>query len=101
MDLSTLPLAPMGATSILCVAILMLLRGALIPRRVHEDRMADKDAQIRYYQTALERETARNGELAGQVSTLLEVAHTAEHVFTSLPIAASRGDGSRDEMASS
>jgi hypothetical protein len=101
MGISTLPLAPIGATGILCVAVLMLLRGALIPRRVHEDRMADKDAQILYYQTALEREIQRNGELAGQVGTLLEVAHTAEHVFTSLPIAAGRGDGSRDEMASS
>jgi hypothetical protein len=101
MDVSTLPLVPMGATAILALVVLGIFRGALIPRQTHEDRMRDKDAQILYYQTALAREVERNGELTNQVGVLMEVARTADHVLSALPVATSPGDGSRDEMASS
>lgn len=101
MDLTTLPMVPLGATTILALVVLGIVRGALIPRRTYEDRMRDKDAQILYYQTALSRETERNGELTRQMGVLMEVARTADHVLSALPIAASHGDGSRDEMASS
>jgi hypothetical protein len=97
MEISTLPLVPMGATGILALVVLAIVRGALIPRRIYEDRMRDKDAQILYYQTALGREVDRNGELTKQVGVLMEVARTADHVLSSLPIG--HGDGSRDEMA--
>lgn len=101
MDVSTLPLVPMGATTILTLVVLWIIRGGLIPRVMHEDRMRDKDAQILYYQTALAREIERNGEVTRQMGMLMEVARTADHVLSSLPIAESQGDGSRDEMASS
>lgn len=101
MDLSTLPLVPMGATTILALVVLLIVRGNLIPRSTHEDRMRDKDAQILYYQTALGQEIERNGEITRQMGMLMEVARTADHVLSSLPIAESQGDGSRDEMASS
>jgi hypothetical protein len=99
-DVSTLPLVPMGATTILALVVLGIVRGALIPRRTYEDRMRDKDAQILYYQTALGREVERNGELSRQMGLLMEVGRTADHVLSSLPIAVGHGDGSRDEMAS-
>lgn len=94
MSLSTLPFAEVGATGILAIAVLMIFRGALIPRKVHEDRMKDKDQQIDYYRSALEKETTRSGELTSQVGVLMEVASTAEHVFRSLPVAAAKVEGS-------
>lgn len=91
MDVSALPIAPLGATGILCVAVLMLLRGALIPRSVHEDRMRDKDQTIEYLRTV-------NTELLTQNSALMTVGHTAERVLMSLQEAAtgSEGEGQRE-----
>lgn len=95
MDITTLPLAPIGATGILAVAILMLLRGALIPRSVHEDRMKDKDQTIEYLRSI-------NAELVAQNQALMTVGHTAEKVLMSLQEAASGTDGEgRREVASS
>lgn len=95
MDITTLPLAPIGATGILAVAILMLLRGALIPRSVHEDRMKDKDQTIEYLRNI-------NAELVAQNQALMTVGHTAEKVLMSLQEAASGNDEEgRHEVASS
>jgi hypothetical protein len=87
MDVTTLPIAPIGATGILAVAILMLLRGTLIPRSVHEDRMRDKDTTIDYLR-------AVNSELLSQNTALMTVGHTTERVLMSLQEAAS---GSEEE----
>lgn len=95
MDVTTLPIAPIGATGILAIAILMLLRGTLIPRSVHEDRMKDKDQTIEYLRSV-------NSELVAQNQALMTVGHTAEKVLMSLQEAASssEGEGHR-EVASS
>lgn len=87
MDSTTLPIAPIGATAILAVAVLMLLRGMLIPRSVHDDRMKDKDHTIEYLRTV-------NAELLKQNSALMTVGHTTERVLMSLQEAAS---GSEEE----
>lgn len=100
MDVSALPLGSIGATGILALVVLLIVRGGIIPRSTHEDRMKDKDNQIDYYRTALSRETKRNDELVHQLGTLMEVARTAEHVLTSLPMAARPGEEGRDEVAS-
>lgn len=86
MDITTLPIAPIGATGILAIAIIMLLRGALIPRSVHEDRMADKDQTIAYLKAA-------NEQLTRQNQALMTVGHTAERVLLSIHEAA----GGKDE----
>jgi hypothetical protein len=94
MDITTLPIAPIGATGILAIAILMLLRGTLIPRSVHEDRMKDKDQTIEYLRTV-------NSELLAQNSALMTVGHTAERVLMSLQEAASGNEEEgRREVAS-
>lgn len=95
MDITALPIAPIGATGILAVAILMLLRGALIPRSVHEDRMADKDQTIEYLK-------ATNEQLIRQNNKLMAVGHTAERVLMSLHEAAGgKGEEDQSEVASS
>jgi hypothetical protein len=95
MDITALPLAPLGATSILAIAIIMLLRGALIPRSVHEDRMADKDQTIEYLKAA-------NEQLVNQNRALMTVGHTAERVLLSIHEAAGgKDEEERSEVASS
>lgn len=95
MDVTTLPIAPIGATAILAVAVLMLLRGLLIPRSIHEDRMRDKDSTIANLQKT-------NTELLAQNSALLRVGYTTEKVLVSLHEAAHgvRDEGGHDEVAS-
>jgi hypothetical protein len=88
--ISTLPIGSLGATGILAVVVLLILRGNLIPRSVHEDRIRDKDAEVSYYQQALEREQRRGDVLAAQNETLMEVGKTAEHVLNSLPTPSSQ-----------
>lgn len=95
MDLSSLPLLPTSAGALLGVVVLMVLRGYLIPRAVVDDVRADRDM----WKAAYENERARTGELSGQVTTLMEVARTAEHVMRSLPAAAASGGS--DETVSS
>lgn len=93
MDISTLPLAPIGASTILAFVVLLILRGNLISRSVHEDRMRDKDSQLEYLR-------AINSELLAQNAALLTVGHTAEKVLVSLHEAASRSEEGTDEVAS-
>lgn len=95
MDLTVLPIAPTGAIGILCVVILLILKGQLIPRSTHEDRVRDKDQQIEYLR-------AINAELVAQNNALLEVGHTAEKVLVSLhEAAATQSEGGQREVASS
>lgn len=86
MDLiNTLPIGSLGAGSILGLVILLVLRGNLIPRSIYQERMADKDEQIKEYREALDRERVRGDIQVRQIDTLMEVANTAEHVLNSLP----------------
>lgn len=94
MDVSTLPIAPIGATSILAIVVLLIIRGALVPRAVHEDRMRDKDRQIDNLQ-------ATNAELLAQNAALMQVGYTAERVLVSLREAAGQSEGDHREVASS
>lgn len=94
MDVSTLPIAPIGATSILAIVVLLIIRGALVPRAVHEDRMRDKDRQIDNLQ-------ATNAELLAQNAALMQVGYTAERVLVSLREAANQNEGDHHEVASS
>lgn len=94
MDITTLPIAPVGAGSILCFVILLILRGALIPRSIHEDRMRDKDQQIEYL-------TTTNNQLSAQNEALMKVGYTAEKVLMSLREAAGKAEEDHHEVASS
>lgn len=90
MDTSNLPslLEPLGIASLVgsfVVAILRaILKGQLIPRKTHEDRIKDRDQQIEFYKTAYGAEKQRSTELIGMVRSLMEVGSTTEHVVQSL-----------------
>jgi hypothetical protein len=70
-----------GAVALLVVVVLLILTGRLIPRRTHEDALADRD---NWRQAYLQSEAARQVEHE-QTGELLEMARISEHIITALP----------------
>jgi hypothetical protein len=70
-----------GAVTLLVVVVLLVLTGRLIPRRTHEDALADRD---NWRSAFLESEAARKVEHE-QVEELLEMAKLGGHILTALP----------------
>lgn len=99
--ISSLPIETFGATGILAIVALLVFRGNLIPRSVHEDRMKDKDAQIEYYRSGYEKEVRRGDELTAMCGALMEVGSTTQHVLTSLQQATQKGELEHETASSS
>lgn len=70
-----------GAAALLCLVVLLVLTGRLIPRRTHQDVLADRD---RWREAFLESEVARRLEHE-QKQELLEMAKLGGHILTALP----------------
>ncbi len=81
-----------GAVALLTLVVLLVLTGRLVPRRTHEDTIADRDNWRAAY---LESEKARRAEHE-QVEELLEMAKLGGHILTALPHAG-RGEGEVSE----
>lgn len=88
-----------GATGLLAVVVLMILRGALVPRRVHDDRMADKDAQIQSWRDAYLKEAETVDVQRGHITVLLQATQTTRHVLEALPKAAAMNGTGGDDLA--
>lgn len=61
-----------------------ILKGQLIPRSTHEDRVKGQTEQTMFYKTAYEAEKLRGDELVAMVRSLMEVGLTTQHVVRSL-----------------
>lgn len=92
MDFGSLPLQSMGAGTIVVLVVVMVLRGALVPRSTLDDVRADRDArleekdrEIEALRATVDTLTATVEAQAGHVGELLEVGRTAQHVLLSLP----------------
>lgn len=108
MDLSKLPLATGSATALLGLVLLLVLLGKLVPRSTLDDvrkdvekaetdrdkRLEEKQREIELWRSAFINEVGTTRELSGQVSTLMEVARTADHVLRALPTGS--GDSPND-----
>ncbi|MCX4816787.1 hypothetical protein OG601_47565 [Streptomyces sp. NBC_01239] len=70
-----------GLGALLTLAVLLILTGKLVPRRTHEDVIADRD---NWRQAYLESEKARKAEHE-QTGELLEMAKLGGHILTALP----------------
>ena len=70
-----------GAAALLALVILLILTGRLIPRRTHEDVIADRD---NWRSAFLQSEAARRVE-HDQTEELLEMAKLGGHILTALP----------------
>jgi hypothetical protein len=77
-----------GLGALLTLVILLILTGRLIPRRTHEDVLADRD---NWRQAYLESEKARTVEHQ-QTGELLEMARLGGHILTALPSPGQQGE---------
>lgn len=113
MDWSKLPLATGSATALLGLVLLMVLLGKLVPRSALDDARKDaeqvraerdkaieaKEQEVNLWRSAFINEVGTTRELSSQVTQLMEVARTADHVLRSLPTGS--GDSPNDGSNSS
>jgi hypothetical protein len=78
-----------GLGALLTLVILLILTGRLVPRRTHEDALADRN---NWRNAFLESEKARKVEHE-HVEELLEMAKLGEHILTALPRPGRAGEG--------
>lgn len=74
-----------GAAALLSLVVIFILTGRLVPRSVLKDTQADRD----YWRAAHGEEVKARQAERELTNELLEVAHTADQVLTSLPRAPS------------
>lgn len=79
--LASIPWGSIGPSGLLALAVLLIIRGDLVPRRTHEAVVTDRD---QWRTIAL-----RNMEAAEQ---LIEAARTSAHVIQSIPQAGESHD---------
>jgi len=119
MDFSKLPLATGSATALLGLVLLLVLLGKLVPRSALDDArkdaeqvrkerdkaLEDKQREVDLWRSAFINEVGTTRELSSQVTQLMEVARTADHVLRSLPAgngeAANDGSNSGDSVSRS
>ncbi|MFD5509098.1 hypothetical protein ACFWIB_15155 [Streptomyces sp. NPDC127051] len=75
----------LGAAALLCLVVLLILNGRLVPRRTLEDAQSERD----YWRAAHGEEAKARQAERELTNELLEVARTADHVLASLPKATS------------
>ena len=83
--LNAIPWETIGPSGLLALAVLLIIRGDLVPRRVHEAVVADRD---QWRTIAL-----RNME---DSKVVLEATRTTAHFIQSLPQV---GEGGSDEVS--
>ncbi|WP_435643888.1 hypothetical protein ACR9VJ_26535 [Streptomyces sp. H49] len=70
-----------GIGALLALVVLLILKGGLVPRRTHEDVIADRD---NWREAFLQSEAVRKEE-HDQTKELLELARLGGHILTALP----------------
>ncbi|GED89317.1 hypothetical protein [Streptomyces sp. 6-11-2] len=86
--------ATVGTTGLLGLAVLLVLTGKLVPRRLYLDMRQERDT---WRQAHTESEKARQ-VAQQQVGELLELSRTAGHILTSLPRPDGQGVSSGAEV---
>lgn len=79
--LDALPVGGLSAGALLTVVVLMILRGALVPRKTHEEVRADRDTFRQAWEASEERGRVRDA----QTGELLESMKTLEKLIRALP----------------
>ena len=100
MDYSAFLTPTLGATGLLALVVVMILRGALVPRSTFDSMREDKDKQIEVWRTAYISSVSVQDVQREQISALLEANKVTTHVVQSLPRAAGiRGRDDHHELA--
>lgn len=81
-----------GAAGLVVLVVILILRGALVPRSVVRDLRADRDTRIAEimherdtWRAAYETSEAGRHLAEAQAAELLELSRTATHLLASLP----------------
>lgn len=84
-----LPVGGLSASAILTIVVLMILRGALVPRSTHQEVRSDRDTWRDAWEAS---EEARRVQ-AQQLGELLELAKTTDQFIRALPRPPGGGGG--------
>lgn len=99
MDYTAFLTPTLGAGGIVIIAVVMLLRGDLVPRRQVDALLKTKDDQIVFLNSANESLTGALAKRDTQLAEMMVTARTARRVVEALPDAAGlnpRGEGHHD-----
>lgn len=88
--------SPLGATGLLSLTVVLVLRGKLVPRSTLEMMRADRDREVETWKAIAERRSQLIDVQQHQIAMLLEGNRTTQRVIEALPEAArlSREGGS-------
>lgn len=93
MDWSPFLTPTIGATGLLALAVILIFRGALVPRSTVDQMRKDKDAAIAMWKGAYETSQRAVEMKDRQIDTLLEAARTTTHVVSAVSEAAGLNAG--------
>ena len=99
MDWTAVITPSLGATGLLAIVVIMILRGSLVPRSTFDTMREDKDKQIDIWKNAYDRAVSVQDEQRGQVSALLDGNRVTAQVIRSLPRVSELNGGVRNEVA--
>lgn len=99
MDYNSFLTPTLGAGSIVVLAVVMLLRGDIVPRKQVDTVLAAKDEQITLYRGLYEGSMALHRHKDEQISALMLTAQTTRRVLEAIPEAAGLPEGRSREVA--
>lgn len=83
----------LGIGGIVLLAVIMLLRGDIVPRRQVDAELKQKDEAIALWKDAYQRSETQNERKDALISGLMETAQTTRNVLHALPEAARLNEG--------
>lgn len=89
----------LGVGGIVLLAVLMLLRGDIVPRRQVDAELKQKDDAIGLWKDAYERSERQHVEKDRLIAGLMETAQTTRSVLHALPEAARLSEGGQHASA--
>jgi hypothetical protein len=99
MDYSHFLTPALGIGGLVVLAVLMLLRGDIVPRKQVDTLLAVKDEQIAFYKGAYEDLLTARRTQERQITALMETAQTTRHVLAALPEVVRHTEGSGNAPA--
>jgi hypothetical protein len=99
MDYNTFLTPTLGVGGIVVLAVVMLMRGDIVPRKQIDTLLAAKDEQITLYRGLYEGAMTLHGRKDEQIAALMLTAQTTRRVLEAIPEAAGIPEGSSREVA--
>ena len=91
--LGSLPVGELAPSTLVALFVVAILTGRLVPRKVHEDRIADKDGQIEHLREVLDKSEEANAMLLKQNGELIDSGETTDRLIEALRVRAQQKSG--------